>query len=83
MKLFLSEFATILRFCLSLADCKEKMKSIKFGKDIYSYMASIIDENKARELDSVSVARCYCFLLTETVFHEKFGQPPCFAFVSA
>ena len=46
-------------------------------------MASIIDENKARELDSVSVARCYCFLLTETVFHEKFGQPPCFAFVSA
>ena len=67
-------------FCFSLADCKQKMKSIRFGKDIYSYMANIIDENKVRELDSVSVARCFYFLVTETVFHEKVGQPPCFCF---
>ena len=67
-------------FFLSLADCKGKMKSIRFGKDIYSYMSNIIDENKARELGSVSVARFYCFLLTEAVFHENVGQPPCFCF---
>lgn len=53
------------------------MKSARFGKDIYSYMANVVDENKACELDSVNVTRCYCFLPTETLFHEKVGLLPC------
>ena len=56
------------------------MKSIRFGKNISPYMANIVDENKARKLNSVSVALCYCFLLRKNVFHEKVGQLFCHCF---
>ena len=57
------------------------MTSLRFGRETYYYMANIVDEKKANELDSVSVASCYCFLLKETVFHKQVGLPPAFDFV--
>ena len=51
------------------------MESLRYGKNIYAYMANFVDEKKARNYDSVSVARCYCFLLRETVFLKKLGEP--------
>ena len=53
------------------------MESLRYGKNIYAYMANFVDEKKARNHDSVSVARCYCFLLRETVFLKKLGEPFC------
>ena len=47
------------------------MESLRYGKIIYASMANIADEKKARNLDSVSVARCYCSILRETVFQEN------------
>ena len=43
-------------------------------------MANIVDKDKVHQLNSVSVVRCYCFLLRETVFHEKVGLPTCHCF---
>lgn len=43
-------------------------------------MANIVDENKARKLNSVSIVRCYCFLLRKNVFHEKVDQAFCHCF---
>ena len=53
------------------------MESLRYGKNIYVYMANFVNEKKARNHDSVSVARCYCFLLRETVFLKKLGEPFC------
>ena len=38
-------------------------------------MNNIVDENKAQKLDSISVARCFCFMLTETKIHDKTFAP--------
>ena len=44
-------------------------------------MSNIFDENKARKLDSISVARYFCFTLTDTNLHDKIFPPPhCFCF---
>ena len=56
------------------------MKSLRYEKEIYSSMTNIVDEYKAHQLDSVSVVRCYWFLLRETVFREKVGLPSCHCF---
>lgn len=56
------------------------MESLRYGKIIYASMANIADEKKARNLDSVSVARCYCSILRETVFQEKLGEHYCHFF---
>ena len=50
------------------------MESLRYGKIIYASMTNIANEKKARNLDSVSVARCYCSLLRETVFQERLGE---------
>ena len=51
------------------------MENIKFAQNIYLYMNNIVDENKAQKLDSISVARCFCFMLTETNIHDKTFAP--------
>lgn len=56
------------------------MESLRYGKNIYAYMANFVDEKKARNHDSVSVARCYCSILRETVFQEKLGEHFCHFF---
>ena len=45
---------------------------IRFARNIYEYMDNVVDERKARKLDSISLARCFCFMLTETASHKIF-----------
>ena len=53
------------------------MVSLRHDQDVYGYMAKVADKKKVHNLNSVSVAKCYCFLLRETIFHEKLGEPLC------
>lgn len=59
------------------------MEHIRFARNIYEYMNNVVDERKARKLDSISLLRCFCFMLTETASHEKiFAVSKCFCFCS-
>lgn len=40
------------------------MKNICAGRQVLSYMNNLVDEEKTRRLDSISLARCYyCFFV--------------------
>lgn len=54
------------------------MENIRFGRQIYRYMINIVDEKKAKRIDSISVGRCFCFLLQETIQHDRILSPQCF-----
>lgn len=54
------------------------MENIHFGKQILSYMNNTVDEQKARTVDPLRLARCYCFLLQETIELNKIFPPHCF-----
>ena len=57
-----------------------RMKNIRFGRQICMYMNNIMDEEKARRLDSIRVARCFSLLLPETIEHNQIFSPRCFCF---
>ena len=36
-------------------------ENISYGQNIFVYMKIIMDKKKAEKLDSISIARCFCF----------------------
>ena len=36
-------------------------ENISYGQNIFVYMNNIMDKKKAEKLDSISIARCFCF----------------------
>ena len=47
----------------------KKMEYIRFARNIYTSMNNVVNERKAQKLDSISLARCFCFMLCETEPH--------------
>ena len=53
------------------------MKKIVLS-EIYNYMDNFVDFEKAKKLDSITIARCICFSVTEIEGHHSYFHCHCF-----
>lgn len=54
-----------------------RMENISFARNIYTYMNNVLDEENTKKLNSLGLTRCFCFLVKETISHDKIYPPPC------
>ena len=53
-----------------------RMENISFVRNIYTYMNNVLDEENTKKLNSLGLTRCFCFLVKETISHDKTYPPP-------